>query len=109
MHQGRALTDCATLAPQTMHRFRSGCAITLSLIGASPENVARHLGWKSLQTTEYYMQTGTVMKMSHAASALVDSASTVAEDPSAATLVTNLFRVTNELRGFSLAFPYKFI
>ena len=55
------------------------------------------------------MQTVTVMKMSHAASALVDSASTVAGDPSAAISVTNLFRVTNELRGFSLAFPYKFI
>ena len=91
---------------ETVHRFRSGCSITMSLLSVSPENVARHVWWKSHQTTEDYMQTGTVIKMSHAASALVDSASTVAGDPSAAISVTNLFRVTNELGGFSLTSLY---
>ena len=47
--------------------------------------------------------------MPHAALALVDSASTVAGDLSAAISVAKLFRVTNELQGFSLAFPYRFI
>ena len=65
----------------------------------------RHVGWKSLQTAEYYMQTGKVMKMSHAASALADSTLSVEGDPSAAISVANLFRIKNELRGFSLAFP----
>lgn len=90
---------------ETMHSFRSGCSITMSLIGVSPEDVARHVGWKSLQTAEYYMQTGKVMKMSHAASALADSTLSVEGDPSAAISVANLFRIKNELRGFSLAFP----
>ena len=65
----------------------------------------RHVGWKSLQTAEYYMQTGKVMKMSHAASALADSTLSVEGDPSVAISVANLFRIKNELRGFSLAFP----
>ena len=65
----------------------------------------RHVGWKSLQTAEYYMQTGKVMKMSYAASALADSPLSVEGDPSAAISVANLFRIKNELRGFPLAFP----
>jgi len=56
----------------------------MSLIGVSPKDIARHVGWKSLQTAEYYMQTGKVMKMSHAASALADSTSTVKGGSSAA-------------------------
>ena len=46
-----------------------------------------------------------VMKMSYRASALADSTSPVEGVPSAAVSVANLFRVKNELRGFSLAFP----
>ena len=45
------------------------------------------------------------MKMSHAAAALADSTVSVEGDPSAAISVANLFRIKNELRGFSLAFP----
>jgi len=90
---------------ETMHSFRSGCSITMSLIGVSPEDIVRHVGWKSLQTSEYYTQSGKVMKMSHAASALADSTSVAGTDPSAAVSVAELFRVKNELRGFTPAFP----
>ena len=76
----------------------------MSLIGVSPEDIARHVGCKSFQTAEYYMQTGKVVKMSHAASPLADSTSMVERDPSAAISVANLFRIKNELRGFSLTF-----
>ena len=47
---------------ETMHSFPSGCAITLSLLGVSPDDIARHVGWKSLSTMEYYSQTGKVMR-----------------------------------------------
>ena len=67
--------------------------------------LCRHVRWKSLQTAEYYMQTGKVMKMSRAASALADSILSVEGDPSAAISVANLFRIKNKLLGFSLAFP----
>ena len=39
---------------ETMHSFRSGCSITLSLLGASDDQVARQVGWKSVQTAQYY-------------------------------------------------------
>jgi len=77
----------------------------MSLIGISPEDIPRHVGWNSLQTAEYYTQTRKVMKMPHAASALADSTSVAGTDPSAAVLVAELFRVKNELRGFTLDFP----
>ena len=60
----------------------------------------RHVGWKSLQTAEYYMQTGKVMKMSHAASALADSTLSVEGDPSAALSVANLFRIKTNCEVF---------
>jgi len=74
----------------------------MSLIGISPEDIARHIGWKSLQTAEHYTQPGKVMKMSHA---LADSTLVAGSDPSAAVSVAQLFRVKNELWGFTLTFP----
>lgn len=38
---------------ETVHSFRSGCCITMSLIGVPMEDVARHVGWRSLDTSEY--------------------------------------------------------
>ena len=45
---------------ETFHSFRSGCSITMSLVGVPMEVVARHVGWRSLDTAEYYTQTGNV-------------------------------------------------
>ena len=39
---------------ESMHSFRRGCSITLSLLGVTSEEVARHVGWRSLDTAEYY-------------------------------------------------------
>jgi hypothetical protein len=49
---------------KTMHGSRSGCSITLSLIGASDDDVAQHVGWKSLTTAQYYTQTRQVIHTS---------------------------------------------
>ena len=87
---------------EIMHNysFRGGCSITMSLIGVSPEDIARHVGCKSFQTAEYYMQTGKVVKMSHAASPLADSTSTVEGDPSAAISVANPFSYQKRIARF---------
>lgn len=45
----------------------------MSLVGVPMEDVAQHMGLRSLNTAEYYTQTGKVLNMSHAASALADS------------------------------------
>ena len=87
-----------------MHSFRSGCSITLPLLGVSSEDVARHVGWRSLDPAEYYTQTRKVMNMSNTASVLADSTVT-AGSVSAASSVAQLFRTKNELRAFSPAFP----
>ena len=36
----------------TMHSFRSGCSITLSI-----EDIATHVGWRSTKSAQYYTQT----------------------------------------------------
>ena len=58
---------------ESAHSFRSGCAITLALLGVSQEDVARHVGWKSLATAEYYSQCSKVMDSGHTASTLAAS------------------------------------
>lgn len=37
---------------ETTHSFQSHCSITLSLIGVVPEDVARHVRWKSSDAAE---------------------------------------------------------
>ena len=43
------LSDLRIDNGETMHSFRSGCSITLSLLGVSYERVAKHVGWKSVE------------------------------------------------------------
>ena len=39
---------------KTLHNFRSGCSITSLLLGALNDQVARHVGWKSIQMAQYF-------------------------------------------------------
>lgn len=91
---------------ETMHSFRAGCSITLSLLGASTEEVARHVGWRSLSTAKYYSQKEKVMDTAKLASLLRDSGATTATEPiSQAARLGQQFRVHNQMRDFRLAFP----
>ena len=58
---------------ETIHSFRSGCSITLSLLGVTSEDVARHVGWSSIIAAEYYSQTGKVMSSDSVATSLAMS------------------------------------
>ena len=58
---------------ETMHSFGSSCAITLSLLGVRPHDIARRVGWKSLSTMEHYSQTGKVMRSLKVATTLAIS------------------------------------
>ena len=69
-----------------------------SLLGVTSEEVARHVGWRFLDTAEYYTQTNKVMNMSNTASVLACSM--------VVSSVAQVFRAKNELRDFSPAFPY---
>ena len=41
---------------ETLHGFRSGCAITLALTGADLAEIMDHVGWNRRHTALYYMQ-----------------------------------------------------
>ena len=82
---------------ESMHSFRSRCSITLSLFGVTSEQVARHVGWRSLDTVEYYTQTKKVFNMSNTTSVLTNRAPTSS--------VAQVFRAKNEMPAFPSAFP----
>ena len=90
---------------ETMHSFRSGCSITLSLLGASDDQVARHVGWKSVQTAQYYSQVPKVMELSLPASLLAQGSVKGRDNISPAESLGAEFRARNNLEGLSLAFP----
>ena len=41
---------------ETLHRFRSGCSITLSLLGVPYVEVAKLVGWRGVDMASYYYQ-----------------------------------------------------
>ena len=69
---------------ESIHSFRSGCYIAMSMVCVPLEDVARHVGWRSLDTADYYTQTERVINMSRVASALADSTHTAGGSISAA-------------------------
>ena len=87
-----------------MHSFRSECAITLSLLGVSPNDIARHDGWKSLWTMEYYSQTGKVRRSQKVAATLASSTLSGHGNQVQAVKAAAAFDANNELMGFKPAF-----
>ena len=80
---------------ENMHSFRSGCSITQSLLGASVNQVARHVGWKSVQTAQYYSQVPKVAKGSVKGKDNISHAESMGVE----------FRARNNLERLSLGFP----
>ena len=97
--------NAGILGNETMHSFRSGCSITLSLLGVNTEDVARHVGWKSASTAEYYSQTGKVMNSERVASLLAGSTSTPQGGMAMATAHTKAYTANDDLSNLSPAFP----
>ena len=90
---------------ETAHSFRAGCSITLSLLGASNEAIAKHVSWRSVATAAYYTQTDTVMQTRTSALLTADHSALSASQDSPMQRLGATFRVNNNLQGFSLAFP----
>jgi len=76
------------------------------LLGVPSEDVARHVGWSSSVTAEYYSQTDKVLNSDAVASSLAMS---TAPNPKGgaplASVLSQVFSEKNELKGLSLAFP----
>ena len=81
-----------------MHSFRRGCSITLSLFGASDDQVARHVGWESVQTAQYW-GLPKVMELSLPASLLAKGSVKGRDNMSHAESLGAEFRARNNLEG----------
>ena len=68
---GSAIANRLTSHLKPLGIHGSGCLITMSMAGVPLENVARHVGWRSLDAADYYTQTGRAINMSRAASVSV--------------------------------------
>ena len=90
---------------ETVHGFHSGCSITLSLLGIPYEQVAKHVGWKSIDMAIYYSQYDKVMSLNDSSSVVSSAAQ---HDPklgvSPSELLGNEFRERNFLKGFKPLF-----
>ena len=68
------------------------------MVGVPLVDVAHYVGWTSLDTADYYIQTGRVINRSRAASALAESTHSK-RSHSVAVLAAETFRSKNYLRG----------
>ena len=87
---------------ETMHSFRSGCSITLALLGVPYSKIANHVGWKSTNMAKYYTQCDKVFATDSPSSILSNYA-----HPSSSTSEDHfgtLFRSKNTLEGFKPLF-----
>ena len=85
---------------ETVHGFRRGCSITQSLLGISHEEVARHVGWKSVSLVSHYCQLDKVMATDDASSILSRSAIKHSSlNVTTAELLRNSFRERNFLKA----------
>ena len=85
---------------ETVHSFRSGCSITLSLLGVSYEQVAKHVGWTSLDMAVYYTQFDKVMAVNDASSVVAHASQDSFKNMSAAEMLGKDFRARNFLNGY---------
>jgi hypothetical protein len=81
---------------ETLHGFRSGCAITLALTGADLSEIMDHVGWNRRHTAIYYLQLAKVLNPMGASGRL---ATPTAEE------ATTPWQDINELKRFVCAFP----
>ena len=81
---------------ETLHSFRSGCAITLALTGADLVEIMDHVGSTRLHTALYYMQSAKVLNPAGASARL---ASNIGTEPSCS------WQDINQLKRFVCTFP----
>lgn len=84
---------------ESPHSFRSGTAIMLRLLGASKEDVARHVGWQSTQMVDLYTQTDKVLGVS-------SNSPTPASNPLNMDDEVLMARISSEFRDKNLLLGY---
>lgn len=90
------LKDMGMDEGETLHGFRSGCAITLALKGAELSEIMVHVGWSRRHTALYYLQLAKVLQPGGASAKLACE-----ESPN----LTSPWDDMNKLKQFVCAFP----
>ena len=85
---------------ETLHSFRSGCAITLALSGSPLADVMSHVGWTNSKTALYYIKLADVLRAG-APSDLLASNSYLPQSQEASRVYADF----NDLKNFITAFP----
>ena len=98
------LQDLGIYEGETMHSFRGGCSITLSLLGTTHQDVAKHVGWKSLDMVTHYCEFDKVMSATDPSSVLARSASNISSPITSAEQLGQNFRERNFLKGYKSTF-----
>ena len=80
---------------ETLHGFRSGCAITLALSGVELSEIMDHVGWSRRHTALHYLQLAKVLNPAGASATLAATETDALMD----------WQDINELKRFVCAFP----
>ena len=81
---------------ETLHGFRSGCAITLALTGEDLSEIMEHVGWVRHHKALYYLQLAKVLNPSGASARLAQTSISEVATP---------WKDTNDLKWFVCAYP----
>eukprot|EP00058_Branchiostoma_floridae_P016204 XP_002601692.1 hypothetical protein BRAFLDRAFT_94572 [Branchiostoma floridae] len=81
---------------ETLHSFRTGCAITLAATGVPEKQARQHIGWCSNRMPDHYTGASRVLQAGGLSAALAST--------KAASAVQS-FEGTNNFRGLQAAFP----
>ena len=84
-----------------MQSFRSGCSITLSLLGVPHKEVAKLVGRKSVEMVSHYCRFDSVMSNEDASSVFSEADRPGTFAPSSAENLGKLFRRRNNLKGYN--------
>ena len=98
------LTSLGISEGKTMHSFRSGCSIMLSMLGVPLADIAKHVRWRSSQMAQYYCQTNKVLGLTKPADTLAAATAPSKYDRSLALSSGCVFSSLNNLDGFKMAF-----
>ena len=85
---------------ETLHSFRSGCAVTLALSGSPLADVMSHVGWMNSKTALYYLKLADVLRAG-APCDLLASDSYLPQSREASRVYLDF----NDLKNFVTAFP----
>ena len=95
------LRDANIDGGETLHSFRSGCALTLAFSGSPLADVMSHVGWSNSKTALYYLKLADVIR-DGAPADLLSSA------PSQSQEASRIYEDYNALKDFVSAFPVSY-